>query len=322
MNKKLIKQKLCEYGIDKTDEIKIIRDKPGINIIIKCICPDKNYIMKIYRDGWSTAEKLNNEGMLNNYFVDNGMPFARILKINGQYCSNIIIDGINYNVSLEECINGIYPEKISSRMSEQMAELLAKEHMLSERSNLHFGYPSCWSVIYGNTVTNDKIPENLEFFLKFIEKSKEYKYDSDLINNIEKLYYEKKNLLSKVWDELPCGPVQGDWGEYNMVVDNDDKILGIFDFNIAGDEVYVNEFASIVSWNVDDEHMFIEKYTSIRPFNELEKEVYPIIMQIVKPFKFYKVNNIIKLMEEDNRIEAMELIEETLMLLNKEYSLS
>lgn len=321
MNELLIKNLLQDYGFKEIGEIKVIRDKAPANAILKCICDHKAYIMKIYKDGWSTTEKVNKEGILNNYFIENGMPFARILMIKGKYSSNIMLDGVNYAASLEEFIDGISPEKITYKMSKQMAKLLAKEHLLSQKCPMHFDYPSCWSLIRCNCVTNDVLPENYEFFLKFMENARSHHYDHELLKKIEELYYSKRNALMKLWDKLPSGPIQGDFGEYNMFVDCDENVIGICDFNIAGDEVFVNEFASIIGWNVDDPKMFIDTYTSIRPLNELEKEAYPLILQITAPFKFYRVNDIIKLIEENKIEETEEAIKETIMLLKKSYKI-
>lgn len=321
MNEELIKETLYKYGFKDIVEIKVLRDKPDRNKIIRCDCKNKVYIMKIYCDGWTTAEKINKQGIINNFFVENGMPFATIFKVRGQYYNNITIDDVEYKFSLEEFIYGKEPEKITDKMSKQMATLLAKQHILSEKSGFRFGYDSCWSLFSENLVTNDLCPENYEFFLKFIENATKYKYDEALINKIKITYNDKRNALLQIWDKLPSGPIQGDWGEYNMVIDDEENIIGIYDFNISGDEVFINEFASIVSWNVEDIQGFIKNYTSIRPFTELEKEAYPIIMQIVKPFKFYRVEHIVNLMQDNKQVEVMEFIEETLTLLNKKYEL-
>lgn len=312
---------LLHCGFKEISEIETLRHKEGTNTILKCTCDNKAYIMKIYQDGWSNSEKVNKEGIINNYFTDNGMPFARILKINERYSNDILIDGVSYAASIEEFIDGISPAKITNKMSKQIAELLAKEHLLSQSCYFKFGYPSCWSLIRCNNVANDVLPENFEEFLKFMKKARSYHYDDVLLSKIEELYYNKRNALMKVWDKLPSGPIQGDFGEYNMFIDETENIIGICDFNIAGDEVYVNELASIIGWNVDDPEMFLDTYTSIRPLNEMEKQVYPIMLQISVPFKFYRVDDIVKLMEENNREKAEDAIKETLSLLNKNYKI-
>jgi len=149
---------------------------------------------------------------------------------------------------------------------------------------------------------------------------------------MKELYLEKREEAQRVWHTLPCGAIQGDFCHYNMVVDASCKISGIFDFNIAGDEVFVNELCALGIYfayhvNHDESPTYIYEtlisaYVAERPLVSNEIDIMNTLFNIIRPFRFDRVDNMIELIEAGKRVEAEGALKETIALLECDYQLN
>ncbi|WP_053402396.1 phosphotransferase [Priestia koreensis] len=317
INVHLIEEIFHAYDLHHVNQIQIMRDQPKKNSIIKCQCNGQWYVLKIYQDGWTTEDKLQKSGEFNRYLADAGMPVAKMLDRDGWYSYRSYLNEETQLVSIEEYIDGKEIDEVTDGIAQQLGRLLAEQHVSSEQSGFTFGYSSEWTLMDGERVTYEEISENYECFLELIESAKGYGYDEALLSKITDAYYEKRGMLEKVWHELPKGPIQGDWCPYNMVVDSTEKIIGIFDFNIAGDEAFVNELASLHAYYGERGSDFLQAYETIRPLSNIEKELYPVLLSVIVPFRFDRTNSIIALMKENEEEAVKKKLEETLTLLTK-----
>lgn len=317
MNVHLIEEILHAYDLHDVNQIKIIRDQPKKNSIIKCQCNGQWYVLKIYRDGWTTEDKLQKSGEFNRYLADAGIPVAKMLDRDGWYSYPSYLNEETQLVSIEKYIDGKEIDEVTDGIAQQLGRLLAEQHVSSEQSGFTFGYSSEWTLMDGEHVTYEEISENYECFLELIESAKGYGYEGALLYQITDVYHEKRRMLEKMWNELPRGPIQGDWCPYNMVVDSTEKIVGIFDFNIAGDEAFVNELASLHAYYGERGSDLVQGYETIRPLNNIEKETYPVLLSVILPFRFDRTNSIIALMKAKEDKAVMEKLDETLTLLNQ-----
>lgn len=56
---------------------------------------------------------------------------------------------------------------------------------------------------------------------------------------ILKIYTEKRQALKNIFNTLKRGYVQGDCSPANLIISSDDKILGFYDYNLSGNEIYI-----------------------------------------------------------------------------------
>jgi len=124
---------------------------------------------------------------------------------------------------------------------------------------------------------------------------------SGVYQEIERLYKEKRNVLASKWELLPKGATQGDFCHYNMLFSVKGEVQGIFDFNLAGDEVFVNECVAVgvyLSWHTEfkgnytaEERFkaYLKAYQKIRPLNSVEQTCVTPLIQIIRAFRFDRV---------------------------------
>ncbi|MCM3005004.1 phosphotransferase [Priestia koreensis] len=313
----LIEEILHAYDLHPVNQIRVTRDQPKKNSIIQCQCDGKWYVVKRYQDGWTTKDKIQKSGEFNRYLADAGMPVAKMLDREECYSYLLSLNGESQLFSVEEYIDGKEIGEVTEAVVQQLGMLLAEQHVISEQSGYSFGYSSEWTLMEGARVAYEGVSENYECFLELVENAKAYGYEGSLLYQITDVYHEKRRMLEKMWNELPRGPIQGDWCPYNMVVDSTEKIVGIFDFNIAGDEAFVNELASLHAYYGERGSDLVQGYETIRPLNNIEKETYPVLLSVILPFRFDRTNSIIALMKAKEDKAVMEKLDETLTLLNQ-----
>ena len=154
--------------------------------------------------------------------------------------------------------------------------------------------------MFGGNAT-DKIGDYDENELSFRDFKQAFENDS-LFHEIEALYNVHRTKLHAMWAELPTAATQGDFCPYNLLF-QDNKIVGLFDFNLAGDEVLINECVAVgiyLSWHVDYNGtltaserftQYIESYQSERPWTKLEYDAFPSLFSIIRAFRFDRVEN-------------------------------
>lgn len=176
--------------------------------------------------------------------------------------------------TLEKAVEGIEIESLSDKHIVSVAEALGKMHKFSLETNYRMGRGTTWSLFGGNQTENlGDYDENELCYLEFIEEFKE----SSLIDEIKKSYLKLRFFLQMNWSILPKVATQGDFCYYNMVFEKD-EISGIFDFNLAGDEVAINDCLGVAvyhSWHApysgdlsEEERfdLFCNAYQRIRPW--------------------------------------------------------
>ena len=187
---------------------------------------------------------------------------------------------------------------------EQLQELgqsLGKQHALASASDLRFGRGSGYSMFGGNeTEEFGDYDENEVMYLELVRCLEDKgQFEQELVK-IKELYLARRANLKAEWSNLPNGPVQGDLAPYNSLFQQD-RLTAIFDFDIAGDEVFVNDFMSnaiYLALNYDFDgtetpeeryHAYIDAYTSERPLSNREMEMVPHLFAIIRAFRYDRI---------------------------------
>lgn len=175
--------------------------------------------------------------------------------------------------------------------------------------------------MFGGNQT-DKIGDYDENELSF-QTFKQAFNEHELFPEIEYHYLQHRSVLQKVWSSLPQGAVQGDFCYYNMLKQQDGT-YSILDFNLAGNEIFLNECIAVGvyhSWHVpytgrlnaaERFRKFIAAYEAKRPFTSLEREHFNPLLAIIRAFRFDRIEDgaILKETAEKNQF-----VKETLDIL-------
>ena len=215
--------------------------------------------------------------------------------------------------TLERKSDGREIEQLQLLHIKKIGRLLGRQHAISSSLDCRFGFGTSWGMFGGNkTDALGDYDENELSFRDFISEVEGIEKFTGEFNLIKKRYLEKREKLCAVWDILPKGPVQGDFCPYNMVFHEDGTISAIFDFNIAGDEVFLNECIGVgvfLSWHYefignatenDRFQMFIQSYESERPFTKLEWELFDDLFAIIRAFRYDRVDRGIEMIRNGN----------------------
>ncbi len=224
--------------------------------------------------------------------------------------------------SLEIGLPGKPIEFITDKEIIEIGRLLGVQHHLSARMPNLFTNATSWSLFGGNK--SEVIGDYDENELSFLEFKKHFNLHP-LFTKIESLYKEYRYNLQQIWMRLPQGAVQGDFCYYNMLQQSDDT-LAIYDFNLAGNEVYLNECIAVGvyhAWHAPyigklKEHerfqLFMESYTKERPLDSIEQIYAPQLKSVIRAFRYDRVelgialNN--ELMQDLFAKETLRILEE------------
>ncbi|MGG0642640.1 phosphotransferase [Sporosarcina gallistercoris] len=250
---------------------------------------------------------------------ENKMHVARYLK-NRDGC--YVTEQEGFVFTLERVLTGQELTCMTDALFYELGSLLGEQHNVSLQLKSPFTTATSWSLFGGNAT--EKLGDYDENELSFFE-FRDYYQSHPLYATIESLYLGYRKVLQRAWAELPQGAVQGDFCYYNMVKEENGK-LGIFDFNLAGNEVYLNEAVAVAvyhAWHAPYEGnlteqerslLFLASYTAERPFIESERVLLPILKSVIRAFRFDRVEAGVSLDDEQKRNE---FVQETLDILRE-----
>lgn len=222
--------------------------------------------------------------------------------------------------SLEISLAGKPVEVLTDREITEIGRLLGIQHALSIEIPTPFNTATSWSLFGGNQT--DEIGDYDENELSFLDFKKHYE-NHLLFPNIESLYQEYRQSIYEIWSVLPQGAVQGDFCYYNMLLEEDGS-LAIYDFNLAGNEVYLNECIAVGvyhAWHAPYEgklkeeerfQLFLDSYKRERPLNVSEQATFSQLKAIIRAFRYDRIEDGISLKVEH---EQNFFIQDTLLIL-------
>lgn len=111
---------------------------------------------------------------------------------------------------------------------------------------------------------------------------------------IFKRWEENYAELKKIYFSLPFSVFQADFNYSNVLVDEDGRFVGIYDFNLAGRDVFLNYlFREIYSGSFDEELTEILRAlritSQVYSFSQDEIEAAPLIYRCIKPLWYTRV---------------------------------
>ncbi|MGE7625379.1 hypothetical protein ACQKMD_20975 [Viridibacillus sp. NPDC096237] len=222
--------------------------------------------------------------------------------------------------SLELALLGKPIKKLDDQLLATIGSSFGIQHRLSSTIISPLTTATSWSLFGGNKT--DEIGDYDENELSFRDFKNTYSTHR-LFSKVERLYLTYRLELKQVWDKFPQGAVQGDFCYYNMLL-KENQQLAIYDFNLAGNEVYLNECVAVGvyhSWHVDyigtlskDERflLFMNAYQEERALNQVELQYLLKLKAIIRAFRFDRIEDGISI---KNTEVQDEFLEETLKIL-------
>ena len=120
---------------------------------------------------------------------------------------------------------------------------MAMWQMTAKVAERHFDYteyPSamCLFRTFCPSDEMDEVMENALTWKKEVDKFPEEFHEQ--AERIFRRWSENREELKKQYDKLPTSVFQGDLNSTNLLVDEQDRFVGVFDFNLCGKEVVLN----------------------------------------------------------------------------------
>lgn len=224
---------------------------------------------------------------------------------------------------LEEKGKGKPMEALRLKHIQEIGAMLGKQHAASMRSAFSFGRGTSWGMFGGNETEELGDYDENELCYWDLVSAVEDKYEKEM-SLIQELYKKRRAVLQAEWAALPKGAVQGDLLPYNLLFQQD-RISAIFDFDIAGDEVLVNECvgnAIFLAWHHEFEGLespkerydaYMDAYYSERPLSNCEKEMIPHLFAIIRAFRYDRIEEGIEKMKSG---KGKSFLNESIMLLS------
>lgn len=316
-------QKLKEFTL-----INRCREDEDRFIYIVKLENNESFVIKFYKNNYNTIEKVNGWAKLARIYKKHELKIPEFKMFeDGNYAILNEYDGASYLIWVEEyiCKKTLDDLNLDNNMSEdllgQLGHCLGKMHDAAKKECIKFNWNSPW-VLFDNFSEDDEFDENYLNAYSLYTELKVLPIDLHLLENIWRCYNKIRDKLKIGYDKLPNGAVQGDLSTNNILLDDNNNLYGIIDFNIAGNEVFVNHmmeesvflsYASDDFWNTEEEilemksklYNFINSYSENYALSNEEINKIEYLYQIIRPFRMEKVYPTIRLAHEEKDFQEI-----------------
>ena len=157
-------------------------------------------------------------------------------------------------------------------------EVLAFIAKVGEKHFNHFQYPSGYVRLapFGEGETEDEVIECVETFEKLVAKKAPAFFAK--WKQIRALFEINMRKLSEIYDKLPTSVFQADASQNNLLLDEDGHFVGLIDYNLAGKDVVLNQFLSVILFGYSYHSKRLKK---LHPLAELNRYTQDSLIQIL-----------------------------------------
>ena len=250
----------------------------------------------------------------------------------GYYCPKILCDKTGAFPAIEykghSCV--AYAEEYS-----KYAPIEEREHGDSERGNALFAscHKDIWSMtakvaakhldyteypsgycMFETFCPSDETDEVLENALCWKEYADTLPGEfGSQVQRIWRLWNDNRAALEKVYKKLPASVFQADLNKTNILIDDNGRFAGVYDFNLCGKDVFLNylmrenlgDFEAEIKAICDALKTASEYYH----FSDIEKDSALMLYRCIKPLWFTRVDRL-KTCRGDNKA-TKELLDKT-----------
>ncbi len=288
-----------------------VETSAGEKLVIKCYC-----------NSYNTPEKVSGWAKLAMLYKDNGLHVPLFMKFtNGEYATILERDGKPYLIWVEEYIHtAITDEKVifqsmNEAFYEALGACLGKMHSATKEKPLKMPWNSPW-VLFDTFCEEDEFDENYGNVHDLYHELAQYQeVDQSRLDRIWTKYNANRAVIKENYKHLPNGAVQGDLSINNLIVNETCEFLGVLDFNIAGNDVFINHvmqegiflaYFSEAFWSTENEllamdknfEIFMNAYLAYYALSSEEKALMKPLYQMIRPFRMEKVYPTIRIAKE------------------------
>lgn len=313
-----IEQHIKWFTNEEIKDYKLIdnsRSEKEIRLIfIITLKSEKKIVVKAYSDTITTIEKIQAWSKLAKDYKENKIKTADFLPRQdlGGYGVNVIDNDMEYCIWAEEYMSQPSLDAVGNNGYEgtdisflnDIGSMVGRMCSVSKKSNVRFGWNGPY-ILFEKPYEDD---ENYTNALRLYNGlSGNNNINNELNQFIWETYNEKREKLKSFYAFLPSGAIQCDLSENNILVNEDENLSGIIDYNISGDDHYIayaiQEFIFIAfeaykeEW-LDREHCLYmeERFKALYKgffgeycLSHLESESINLLYNICRPFRFDKV---------------------------------
>ena len=154
-------------------------------------------------------------------------------------------------------------------------------------------YPSAYC-LFETFCPSDKTDEVLENALKWKEYADKLPYEfKEQAERIWRMWTDNRAALEPVYKNLPASVFQADLNASNVLLNDEDQFVGVYDFNLCGREIFLNYLmreSNGVSGICEALKIASEYYR----FSDIEKDTALMLFRCLKPLWYTRVKELEK----------------------------
>ncbi|MBO4235727.1 MAG: phosphotransferase [Firmicutes bacterium] len=242
----VVREKLEEYGYTSNAGMMLVDTSHGDDDIRLNYIIEKKWVMRFTNAPEMTENRLAELNRLIDRYIDFGLKCPRFIKDkNGIFLHewNGMTCYLQEYINLSTAYGRLNPEQ----MEEVWLEILDSVAGFAEKyRNVDlsetFGMYSLFDLApYDIALGIDEKQQNFNALCQALRGMGE----GELVERLEQKHSEVRELIKSVHYELPRCVFQGDENLSNVLIDENRHMVGMIDFNMAGTEVIVNQFANL-----------------------------------------------------------------------------
>lgn len=272
------------YYNEKHKKIKIISKVEFIN--------RDPLVVKFVKENDHPSPIIESQSIFSEYLREHGILTPRRYVGGGKYCLNYKLNHIDVDITVEDYLGGEI-KTIDFNLAYKLGQLMGRIHRISENGNCLIGKSTIFDLLGYNEVSG---------YVTFRDLGESGKINEVTYLKIKELYTERLEKVKLSWGELPRFATQGDISINNLSYKGEN--IGIFDYNIAGDETLVGDMVleGLLTANemdltdklTDNDRAelfmhFYKGYITKRPLSDNEKSVLNDIYLISSALWFTKI---------------------------------
>lgn len=254
---------LRQFGIRGADRIEFVDSSHGEDDIRRNYIIDREYVLRLNSAKVMTEERLEELNALIGRYRSFGMKAPLFLKAqsgkfvieqDGMFC--YLSEYLDYPLADDvkhRCREELRRQRVTfvARFAEQF-----KNVDLIETVSMY----SIFDLAPYDKLSGLDIDEKQENLNQLVSDLKQAGYEK-LAERLNAQNEELRGQLKPIYKSLPRTVFQGDENFSNLCVDENDRIIGLFDFNMSGTEVNANYLANNGFGNFFYEEETMDNYT-------------------------------------------------------------
>lgn len=248
--------------------------------ILLAVYPEKKYVIKIARNGFTTTERVNGWNDIIAEYRKLGCYSPQLLKSrSGNYAEQAVFRDKQCIVWEEEFAEYYFRENLDESVyvgddgkyvyHDEVFEFLGRA---AEKHYSNFPYKSGFVRFepFSSDDSTDEIEECVETFDRLVkERAPGFLARWE---NIRNLFLENKNKLAEIYDELPTSVFQADLNENNLLLDENGHFKGMIDYNLAGEDKVLNIFLATILYGYSYQRKIPDSSEALPELNRVTQE--------------------------------------------------